>query len=269
MSEILQNSAKYAGMGSSFGPWGALAGATVGAGIGYLQHRKGIKDAKRIDEMGLESYSDSTLPEYRDVENKYRDIANYGIGSGEANTFMNKSNSAMYAQQLNAQSMAGGSLAKYTLAMNNANVINAQANLASQNFQRQMQGLQGFTSMLNMRQGRADRDTSMENESRLRAGQAAANLSSQGLSNIAGAVSMGSQLLAYSGGFGGGGTDSTGGGAPSTSFPAVNDNFKFDTSSPFAQRGAFGKYMMGPKTQDIPFDDSSLEIGPTLGRNRN
>lgn len=162
--------------------------AGVGAVGGYLQYRKGMKEAKRLDEMGLKSMAEAQLPEYKDVEARYKQISEQGLGSAETNEFMRRAQSAQYAQQLAAQTMAGGSLARYTLALNNAQMISGLGTLAAQNFQRKMQGLTGYERQLGVRQGRTDADIQMENQRRLAAGQAAAGLAQQGGQNMIGAL---------------------------------------------------------------------------------
>lgn len=162
----------------------------AGAGVvgGYLQYRKGMKEAKRLDEMGLESMAEGQLPEYRDVEARYKQISQEGLGTAETNEFLRRSQSAQYAQQMAAQTMAGGSLARYTLALNNANMIANLGALSAQNFQRKMQGLGGLERNIGIRQARKDADIQMENRRREAAGQAAAGLAQQGLQNVIGGL---------------------------------------------------------------------------------
>jgi hypothetical protein len=213
----------------------------IGMIAGYAQYRKGQKEAKKLDELGLESMAEATLPEYRDVEAKYRQISETGLGAAEINEFMKRAQTSMYAQQMGAQTMAGGSLARYTLAMNNANYLNQMGILAGQQFQRRMQGLTGYERQLGMRQARTDADIQLENQRRLAAGQAAANLSAQGLQNIIGGVSSLGTVAAYSAmGSGGktyGGTVDTGtsaetGASPSAKqFSRLNSGYKIPVKS--------------------------------------
>jgi hypothetical protein len=154
----------------------------------YGQYRKGIKDAKSIDEMGLKSKEDATLPEFYKVEQRYKDIADNGLSEAETSNFIKNASAANYATQLNAKSMAGGSLARYTLALNNSNMVSALGNLTAQNFQRRLQGTQLYSGMLSKRQARIDSDIDTENQARLRAGAAASGLASQGGRNGVGAL---------------------------------------------------------------------------------
>jgi len=182
--------------------------AGLGVAGGYLQYRKGMKEAKRIDEMGMESMAEARLPEYADVEAEYKQIKRTGLGSAETNEFLRRSASAQYAQQLAAQTMAGGSLARYTLALNNANMIANLGALSAQNFQRKMQGLSGLERNLAQKQARVDADVQMENQRRLAAGQAAAGLAQQGLQNVIGGLTS-FATSAMAAGSGGGGTEKT------------------------------------------------------------
>jgi hypothetical protein len=225
----------------------------IGMIAGYAQYRKGQKEAKKLDELGLESMAEATLPEYRDVEAKYRQISETGLGAAEINEFMKRAQTSMYAQQMGAQTMAGGSLARYTLAMNNANYLNQMGILAGQQFQRRMQGLTGYERQLGMRQARTDADIQMENQRRLAAGQAAANLSAQGLQNIIGGVSSFATSAAYSsmgGGTGTGtGTKVSGSTTPTFKSPPTSLNLNFD--NPYTTKGAFGRSIFGRTSYDF------------------
>lgn len=196
----------------------SLISSGIGMAAGYAQYRKGQKEAKRLDELGMESMAEATLPEFRDVEAKYRQISETGLGAAEVNEFMKRAQTSMYAQQMGAQTMAGGSLARYTLAMNNANYLNQMGILAGQQFQRRLLGLEGYKGMLGVRQTRIDEDIRLENQKRLAAGQAAANLSAQGLQNIVGGISSVGTFAAYSamGGDGTGKDKGTGTGTGTT-----------------------------------------------------
>lgn len=237
----------------------ALGSATSGAITGYLQYRKGVKEAKKLDEMGLESMSGATLPEYRDVEAKYRQISDAGLSEAEVNEFAKRAQSSMYAQQLAAETMAGGSLARYTLAMNNANYLNQMGVLAGQQFQRRMQGLAGYERQLGLRQSRIDADIQMENQRRLAAGQAAANLSAQGLQNIVGGVSSLGTFAAYSAG--GDGTGKDKGTGAKTSSPSAKQfsSLNLDYSSPFSSKGALGKSIFGGGSSGFGFTDQYFQ----------
>jgi len=177
----------------------------AGAGVvgGYLQYRKGMKEAKRLDEMGMESMAEGQLPEYRDVEARYKQMSREGLGAAETNEFLRRAQSAQYAQQMAAQTMAGGSLARYTLALNNANMISNLGALSAQNFQRKMQGLGGYERQLGIRQARTDADIQMENQRRLAAGQAAGQLAQQGLQNVIGGLTSFATSAMAAGGTGG------------------------------------------------------------------
>lgn len=236
------------------------ASSLLGAGIGYAQYRKGQKEARRLDELGMESMAEATLPEFRDVEAKYRQISEAGLGAAEVNEFMKRAQTSMYAQQMGAQTMAGGSLARYTLALNNANYLNQMGILAGQQFQRKMQGLTGYERQLGMRQARTDADIQMENQRRLAAGQAAANLSAQGLQNIVGGVSSLASTFGYLAGSGDGDkkdtTGATTGSSPSAKqFSSLN----LDYSSPFSSKGALGKSIFGGGSSGFGFTDQYFQ----------
>lgn len=227
--------------------------------VGYAQYRKGQKEAKRLDELGMESMAEATLPEFRDVEAKYRQISETGLGAAEVNEFMKRAQTSMYAQQMGAQTMAGGSLARYTLAMNNANYLNQMGILAGQQFQRRMQGLTGYERQLGMRQARIDADIQLENQRRLGAGQAAANLSAQGLQNIVGGISSAATFAAYSAG--GDGTGKNKGTGTKTSSPSAKQfsSLNLDYSSPFSSKGALGKSIFGGGSSGYGFTDQYFQ----------
>lgn len=227
--------------------------------VGYAQYRKGQKEAKRLDELGMESMAEATLPEFRDVEAKYRQISETGLGAAEVNEFMKRAQTSMYAQQMGAQTMAGGSLARYTLAMNNANYLNQMGILAGQQFQRRMQGLTGYERQLGMRQARIDADIQLENQRRLGAGQAAANLSAQGLQNIVGGISSAGTFAAYSAG--GDGTGKNKGTGTKTSSPSAKQfsSLNLDYSSPFSSKGALGGSIFGGGSSGYGFTDQYFQ----------
>lgn len=170
----------------------AIAGIAAGAQAigGYLQYRKGVKEAKATDKelkAQQDAYAQTMLPEYRDVEARYKRISESGMEGAEVNEFMRRAQSAQYAQQMAAQTMAGGSLARYTLALNNATMLGQIGTLAAQNFQRKMQGLAGYERQLGTRQQRTDTDTAFKRQMLMQKGQAAAGLAQAGLGNITGA----------------------------------------------------------------------------------
>lgn len=170
----------------------AAAGALLRAGIGYAQYRKGVKEAKATDEAlkaQQDAYAKSMLPEYRDVEARYKQISRSGMEQAEVNQFMRQAQSAQYAQQMAAQTMAGGSLARYTLALNNASMLGQIGTLAAQNFQRKMMGFAGYERNLAIRHQRIDTDTAFKRQMLLQKGQAAAGLAQSGMANITGALS--------------------------------------------------------------------------------
>lgn len=237
----------------------SLISSGLGMAVGYAQYRKGQKEAKRLDELGMESMAEATLPEFRDVEAKYRQISETGLGAAEVNEFMKRAQTSMYAQQMGAQTMAGGSLARYTLAMNNANYLNQMGILAGQQFQRRMQGLTGYERQLGMRQARIDADIQLENQRRLGAGQAAANLSAQGLQNIVGGISSAGTFAAYSAG--GDGTGKNKGTGTKTSSPSAKQfsSLNLDYSSPFSSKGALGKSIFGGGSSGYGFTDQYFQ----------
>jgi hypothetical protein len=181
------------GLGAA--PWMAAGGALLGAGVGYLQYREGKKEAERIDKLPRQTMAGARLQEFTGLENQYRDISQQGLGAAETNEFMKRAASANYANQLNAQSMGGGSLARYVNSLNNFTMINQIGALAGQNFSRRMQGLQGYTGLLNQKQQGINQDVMMANQRLDRAGQAAAQLQQQGLANIAGGIGSGLSSL--------------------------------------------------------------------------
>ena len=181
------------GLGAA--PWMAAGGALLGAAAGYFQYRQGKKEAKRIDDIERPTISGARLQEFSGVEGQYKDMSQQGLGSAETNEFMKRAASANYANQLNAQSMGGGSLARYVNSLNNFTMINQIGALAGQNFSRRMQGLQGYTGLLNQKQQGINQDVMMANQRLDRAGQAAAQLQQQGLANIAGGIGSGLSSL--------------------------------------------------------------------------
>ena len=181
------------GLGAA--PWMAAGGAVLGAAAGYLQYREGKKEAERIDKLPRQTMAGARLQEFTGVEGQYRDISQQGLGAAETNEFMKRAASANYANQLNAQSMGGGSLARYVNSLNNFTMINQIGALAGQNFSRRMQGLQGYTGLLNQKQQAVNQDVMMANQRLDRAGQAAAQLQQQGLANIAGGIGSGLSSL--------------------------------------------------------------------------
>lgn len=240
----------------------SAASSLIGAGIGYAQYRKGQKEAKRLDELGMESMAEATLPEFRDVEAKYLQTAETGLGAAEVNEFMKRAQTSMYAQQMGAQTMAGGSLARYTLAMNNANYLNQMGILAGQQFQRRLLGLEGYKGMLGIRQTRIDEDIRLENQRRLAAGQAAANLSAQGLQNIVGGLSSMASTFGSLAGSGGGKDDGTGTSTGAkTSSPSAKQfsSLNLDYSSPFSSKGALGKSIFGGGSSGYGFTDQYFQ----------
>jgi hypothetical protein len=74
-------------------------------------------------------------------------------------------------------------------------MINQIGALAGQNFGRRMQGLQGYTGLLNQKQQGINQDVMMSNQRIDRAGQAAAQLQQQGLANVAGGIGAGLSSL--------------------------------------------------------------------------
>ena len=181
------------GLGAA--PWMAAGGALIGAAAGYMQYREGKKEAERIDKLPRQTMAGARLQEFTGLENQYRDISQQGLGAAETNEFMKRAASANYANQLNAQSMGGGSLARYVNSLNNFTMINQIGALAGQNFSRRMQGLQGYTGLLNQKQQGINQDVMMANQRLDRAGQAAAQLQQQGLANIAGGIGSGLSSL--------------------------------------------------------------------------
>jgi hypothetical protein len=181
------------GLGAA--PWMAAGGALIGAAAGYMQYREGKKEAERIDKLPRQTMAGARLQEFTGLENQYRDISQQGLGAAETNEFMKRAASANYANQLNAQSMGGGSLARYVNSLNNFTMINQIGALAGQNFSRRMQGLQGYTGLLNQKQQAVNQDVMMANQRLDRAGQAAAQLQQQGLANIAGGIGSGLSSL--------------------------------------------------------------------------
>lgn len=170
----------------------AAIGAGVQAGAGYLQYRKGVKEAKAADrdlKAQQDAYAQTMLPEFRDVEARYKRISESGMEGAEVNEFMRRAQSAQYAQQMAAQTMAGGSLARYTLALNNATMLGQIGQLAAGQFQRKMQGLAGYERQLGTRQQRTDTDTAFKRQMLMQRGQAAAGLAQSGMANITGAFS--------------------------------------------------------------------------------
>lgn len=165
----------------------ALTSAAT-AYIGYRNYKKGMEEAKRIDAMGLESKADAILPEYRDLQASYQRTADVGLSSSEVNQFMKQAQSSMYAQQMGAQTMAGGSLARYTLAMNNANYLNQMGILAGQQFQRKMEGARGVERIAGIRQQAVFSDIDLENMKRQQAGAAAAARAQQGMRDVIGSI---------------------------------------------------------------------------------
>lgn len=181
------------GLGAA--PWMAAGGAVLGAAAGYLQYREGKKETERIDKMPRPTMAGARLQEFTGLESQYKDISQQGLGAAETNEFMKRAASANYANQLNAQSMGGGSLARYVNSLNNFTMINQIGALAGQNFGRRMQGLQGYTGLLNQKQQAINQDVMMTNQRIDRAGQAAAQLQQQGLANIAGGIGSGLSSL--------------------------------------------------------------------------
>lgn len=181
------------GLGAA--PWMAAGGAVLGAAAGYLQYREGKKETERIDKMPRPTMAGARLQEFSGLESQYKDISQQGLGAAETNEFMKRAASANYANQLNAQSMGGGSLARYVNSLNNFTMINQIGALAGQNFGRRMQGLQGYTGLLNQKQQAINQDVMMTNQRIDRAGQAAAQLQQQGLANIAGGIGSGLSSL--------------------------------------------------------------------------
>jgi len=189
----------------------AVAGIAAGAQAlaGYAQYRKGVKEAKAADaevKRTQDAYAQTMLPEYRDVEARYKRISQSGMESAEVNEFMRRASSAQYAQQMAAQTMAGGSLARYTLALNNANMLGQIGTLAASNFQRKMMGLAGYERQLGTRQARTDTDTQFKRQMLMQRGQAAAGLAQAGLGNITGALSSIASGAMSAAGSGGGGS---------------------------------------------------------------
>jgi hypothetical protein len=181
------------GLGAA--PWMAAGGAVLGAAAGYLQYREGKKEAERIDKLPRQTMAGARLQEFGAVENQYKDMSQQGLGAAETNEFMKRAASANYANQLNAQSMGGGSLARYVNSLNNFTMINQIGALAGQNFGRRMQGLQQYTGLLNQKQQAINQDVMMANQRIDRAGQAAAQLQQQGLANVAGGIGAGLSSL--------------------------------------------------------------------------
>lgn len=192
-----------------------LVAAGIQTAIGLFQRNKGVKEAKKADaalKAQQDAYSQTTLPEYRDIEARYKRISESGMEGAEVNEFMRRAQSAQYAQQMAAQTMAGGSLARYTLALNNATMLGQIGTLAAQNFQRKMQGMAGYERQLGMRQQRTDTDTAFKRQMLMQKGQAAAGLAQSGMANITGALSgITSGAMSALAGGGGGGDRTTGG----------------------------------------------------------
>lgn len=201
-------------------PWIAAAGVVLGAGIGYAQYREGKRKAAQIDAMHKPTLEEARLQQFSGLESQYKDISEQGLGAAETNEFMRRAASANYANQLNAQSMGGGSLARYVNSLNNFTMINQIGALAGQNFGRRMQGLQGYAGLLNQRQQAINQDVMMKRQEIAQAGMAAAQLQQQGLSNMVGAIGAGVSAFGKMSGGGeetGGGTsggtgEETGGG---------------------------------------------------------
>jgi hypothetical protein len=173
----------------------AAGGALLGAAAGYFQYRQGKKKAEEIDKMPRPTMAGARLQEFTGLENQYKDISQQGLGAAETNEFMKRAASANYANQLNAQSMGGGSLARYVNSLNNFTMINQIGALAGQNFSRRMQGLQGYSGLLNQKQQAINQDVMMKRQEIAQAGQAAAQLQQQGLANIAGGIGSGLSSL--------------------------------------------------------------------------
>jgi hypothetical protein len=181
------------GLGAS--PWIAGIGAAAGVAGGLYQYFEGKKKAAEVDKMPRPTMAGARLQEFTGLENQYKDISQQGLGAAETNEFMKRAASANYANQLNAQSMGGGSLARYVNSLNNFTMINQIGALAGQNFGRRMQGLQQYTGLLNQKQQGINQDVMMANQRLDRAGQAAAQLQQQGLANIAGGIGSGLSSL--------------------------------------------------------------------------
>lgn len=185
----------------------AGVGSLIGAGVGYAQYRQGKKKAEEIDAMHKPTLEEARLQQFSGLESQYRDISQQGLGAAETNEFMKRAASANYANQLNAQSMGGGSLARYVNSLNNFTMINQIGALAGQNFGRRMQGLQGYAGLLNQKQQAINQDVMMKRQEIAQAGQAAAQLQQQGLTNMVGAIGSGiSAMGSMYGGTTGGGT---------------------------------------------------------------
>lgn len=224
-----------------------IGGALLQAGIGYAQYRKGVKEAKKTDaelRAQQDAYAKTMLPEYKDIESRYKQISESGMEQTEVNQFMRRAQSAQYAQQEAARTMAGGSLARYTLALNNAAMLGQIGQLAAGQFQRKMQGLTGLERQIGIRQERIDTDTSFKRQMLLQKGQAAAGLSQSGLQNIAGAlsgaVSAGMSALSGGGGDGGGGNKEIGGDTTSGGGTTGGGGFGLDYSRPSLGKSIFG-----------------------------
>lgn len=181
------------GLGAA--PWIAGAGALIGAVAGYSQYREGKKKAAEIDKMPRPTMAGARLQEFTDLENQYKQISQEGLSAAETNEFMKRAASANYANQLNAQSMGGGSLARYVNSLNNFTMINQIGALAGQNFGRRMQGLQQYTGLLNQKQQAINQDVMMRRQEIAQAGQAAAQLQQQGMANIVGGLGAGLSSL--------------------------------------------------------------------------
>jgi hypothetical protein len=181
------------GLGAS--PWIAATGAALGVAGGLYQYFEGKKKAKEADAMPRPTMAGARLQEFTGVENQYKDMSQQGLGSAETNEFMKRAASANYANQLNAQSMGGGSLARYVNSLNNFTMINQIGALAGQNFGRRMQGLQGYTGLLNQKQQAVNQDVMMTNQRADRAGMAAAQLQQQGMANVVGGIGSGLSSL--------------------------------------------------------------------------
>lgn len=176
-------------------PWFVGIGAALGVAGGLYQYFEGKKKAKEIDAMHKPTLGENRLQEFKGIESQYKDISQQGLGAAETNEFMKRAASANYANQLNAQSMGGGSLARYVNSLNNFTMINQIGALAGQNFGRRMQGLQGYTGLINQKQQAINQDVMMRRQEINQAGMAAAQMQQQGLGNISGAI--GSALSAY------------------------------------------------------------------------
>lgn len=240
----------------------AAIGAGVQAGAGYLQYRKGVKEAKATDaelKAQQDAYAQTMLPEFRDVEATFKRVSESGMEQAEVNQFMRQASSEQYARQLAAQTMAGGSLARYTLALNNANMLGQIGQLAASNFQRKMMGLSGYERQLGMRQQRTDTDTAFKRQMLMQRGQAAAGLAQAGMANITGAFSS----LA-SGAMSAAGTAEPGAKItdPNYGTEMTSAAMKPVGQAPVAQQTPIGRAFSGLASSSLPIwtDDSGVQV---------